>query len=47
MAQAMGGTIQADSLGVGHGSTFRLVLNTGTGEATQLKMATLPQLLEV
>lgn len=47
MAQAMGGTIQADSLGEGHGSTFRLVLNAGTGEATELKMASLPQLLEV
>jgi signal transduction histidine kinase len=47
MAQAMGGTIQADSLGEGHGSTFRLVLNAGSGEATELKMASLPQLLEV
>jgi signal transduction histidine kinase len=47
MAQAMGGTIQADSLGAGHGSTFRLVLNAGTGEETELKMATLPQLLEI
>jgi signal transduction histidine kinase len=45
MAQAMGGTIQADSLGPGHGSTFRLVLNVGTGEETELKMASLPQLL--
>lgn len=47
MAQAMGGTIQADSLGAGHGSTFRLVLSAGTGEQTELKMATLPQLLEI
>jgi len=47
MAQAMGGTIQADSLGEGHGSTFRLVLNAGTGEETELKMASLPQLQEV
>ena len=47
MAQAMGGTIQADSLGAGHGSTFRLVLNAGSGEETELKMATLPQLLEI
>ncbi|MCP3973523.1 MAG: HAMP domain-containing histidine kinase [bacterium] len=45
MAQAMGGTIQATSLGAGHGSTFRLVLLTGTGEEMELKMASLPQLL--
>ena len=44
MAQAMGGTIHADSLGVGHGSTFRLALPAGRGEAVQLQMARLPQL---
>jgi signal transduction histidine kinase len=44
MAEAMGGTIHADSLGPGHGSTFRLVLNVGTGEETEHKMASLPQL---
>lgn len=44
MKQTRGGTIHAHSLGPGHGSNFRLVLNVGTGEETEHKMATLPQL---
>jgi signal transduction histidine kinase len=43
LAEAMGGTIQADSLGVGAGSTFRLVLRRGTGAENQITLATLPR----
>ncbi len=41
MAEAMGGRISATSEGPDHGSTFRLVLHEGRGEAAELRMATL------
>ncbi len=41
MAEAMGGTISATSIGTGHGSTFRLVLERGTGTAPEFRMASL------
>ena len=41
MAEAMGGRITATSSGRGHGSTFRLVLEAGSGEEPQLRMASL------
>ena len=41
MAEAMGGKITATSVGNGHGSTFRLVLNAGQGEEPELRMASL------
>jgi signal transduction histidine kinase len=41
MAEAMGGTITANSIGEGHGSTFRLVLDAGTGQDPEWRMASL------
>jgi len=41
MAEAMGGTITANSVGEGHGSTFRLVLDVGNGEEPEWRMASL------
>ncbi len=45
MAEAMGGTIQVDSVGEGHGSVFRLILGAGTGDDVEVLMASLPHLL--
>ncbi|MFQ5554837.1 MAG: sensor histidine kinase [Acidimicrobiia bacterium] len=42
MATAMNGTLEAVSLGIGHGSTFRLTLEPGNGGDTELRMAALP-----
>lgn len=42
MAQAMDGTIEAESGGVGKGSTFRLVLPVGSGRDAEIKLASLP-----
>jgi signal transduction histidine kinase len=44
MAEAMGGSITAESLGAGRGATFRLVLEIGTGHEAELRMASLPAL---
>ncbi len=44
LAEAMGGTIEVESDGVGRGSLFRLVLQHGGGTEAELCLATLPAL---
>ena len=46
MAEAMGGTISASSVGKGHGATFRLVLDAANGEASEVRMASLASLAD-